>query len=283
MSENNESWMKVIRPTSGLLDFKLKQIWQYRDLIYRFVYKDLVIQYKQTILGPLWYIIQPLLTTFMFVIVFGKIAKISTEEIPPILFYLAGITCWNYFSTCLTLTSEVFIVNQSVFGKVYFPRITVPLSIVISNLIKFVIQFALFLAIYFYYYLNDAQIHFNLSILLLPFLVLIMAGQSLGFGMLFSAFTTKYRDLRYLLVFGIQLWMYATPVIYPLSAISDQHRWILALNPMTSIVSSFRYAFLGKGTFNWGYLLYSFVFTAVLLFFSQIIFNKVEKNFMDTI
>ena len=280
---DSESWTKIIEPKSPLFNLKLKQIWAYRDLVRMFVRRDLVVVYKQTILGPLWYIIQPLITTFMFTVIFGKIAKIPTDEIPPTLFYLAGITCWNYFGTCLTSTSEVFTANQGVFGKVYFPRIVVPISIVISNLIKYLIQFVLFLSIFSYYYFGGTPIHTNLYVLLLPLLVLMMAGLSLGFGMLFSAFTTKYRDLRFLLAFGVQLWMYATPIIYPLSTISAENRWYLVLNPMTSIVSTFKYAFFGKGIFDWYYLLYSFVFMVVLLFVSLIIFNKVEKNFMDTV
>lgn len=280
---HSESWTKIIEPKSPLFDLKLKQIWAYRDLVRMFVRRDLVVVYKQTILGPLWYIIQPLITTLMFTIIFGKIAKISTDEIPPILFYLAGITCWNYFATCLTSTSEVFTANQGVFGKVYFPRIVVPISIVISNLIKYLIQFVLFLSIFSYYYFGGTPIQLTPYILLLPILIFMMAGLSLGFGMLFSAFTTKYRDLRFLLAFGVQLWMYATPIIYPLSTISEKHRWLVALNPMTSIVSTFKYAFFGTGTFDWYYLLYSFVFMVVLLFVSLIIFNKVEKNFMDTV
>ena len=279
----SESWTKIIEPKSPLFDLKLGQIWTYRDLVYTFIRRDLVVQYKQTILGPLWYIVQPLLMTLMFTIVFGKIAKISTNQVPPVLFYLAGITSWNYFSACLVATSEVFVANQAVFGKVYFPRIVVPLSIVISNMIKFAIQFLLFLSIYSYYYFTNTNVCPNAYILFLPLLILMMGGLSLGFGMLFSAFTTKYRDLKFLLAFGVQLWMYATPVIYPLSTISEKHRWLVVLNPMTSIVSTFKYAFLGKGTFNWYYLAYSFVFMIVLLLVSLVIFNRVEKNFMDTV
>ena len=280
---SNENWTKIIEPKSRLLNLKVKQTWDYRDLVYMLVRKDLVVQYKQTILGPLWYIIQPLITAITFTVIFGKIAKIPTDSVPPMLFYLAGTTCWNYFATCLTSTSQVFTANQGVFGKVYFPRIVVPISIIISNSLKFFIQFIVFLGFYFYYIYAGAIINPNMTLFLLPLLVIMAAGLSLGFGMLFSAFTTKYRDLNFLLAFGVQLWMYATPIIYPLSEISAQHRWIMAINPMTSVITTFKYAFLGKGFFDWYYLLYSFVFMIILLFIATITFNKVEKNFMDTV
>lgn len=283
VTENPESWTEIISSESSLINLKLKETWRYRDLVYMLVRRDIVTQYKQTILGPLWYIIQPLLTTIIFTVIFGNIAKISTDNIPPVLFYLAGLTCWNYFSGSLQLNSSVFIDNQAIFGKVYFPRITVPLSIVISNLIKFAIQFILFIAFWFYFYFKGALIALNVTLLLVPILIIMMSGLSLGFGMLFSAFTTKYKDLKFFLQFGIQLWMYATPIIYPLSNVSSKHQWILVLNPMTSIVEAFKYACLGKGTMNLWYLLYSVIFMIVLLFISVIIFNRIEKNFMDTV
>ncbi len=278
-----EEWTKIIEPTSPLFELKLKQIWAYRDLVRMFVRRDLVVVYKQTILGPLWYIIQPLLSSAMFTIVFGKIANIPTDGVPPYIFYLAGITCWGYFSTCLGGTSNTFVANQGVFGKVYFPRIVVPLSIIISASIKFLIQLCVFLGFYLFYIYKGAMIKPNCTLFLLPVLFFMMAGLSLGFGMLFSSFTTKYRDLRILLGFFMQLWMYATPIIYPMSQLSEKYRWIVALNPMTSVVSAFKYGFLSKGDFDWDYLLYSFIFMVILFCVSLLIFNKVEKNFMDTV
>ena len=278
-----EEWTKIIEPKTGGVDLKLRQLWQYRDLIYMFVRKDLVVKYKQTILGPIWYIVQPLITSIMFTFIFGRIAKIPSDGIPHYLFYLAGITCWGYFSICLTTTSDTFTTNQAIFGKVYFPRIAIPISIVISNFLKFCIQLGVFLFFYFLYMYKGAAVEPNYYLFLLPVLVLMMGGLSLGFGMLFSAMTTKYKDLKFLLSFFIQIWMYGTPIIYPLSEAPEKYRWIIALNPMTSIITTFKYAFFGKGDFRWDYLIYSFVFMIVLLFVALIIFNKVEKNFMDTV
>jgi lipopolysaccharide transport system permease protein len=282
-SRDDTDWTEIISSESQVFNLKLSEIWRYRDLCYMFVKRDLVTQYKQTIFGPLWYIVQPLLTTIMFTIIFSRIARISTNGVPPMLFYLAGLTIWNYFSQSLASNSTIFIDNQQIFGKVYFPRMVVCISAVLSNLIKFGIQFILFIAFYFYFYFEGANIHLNYYLLLIPIVVVIAAGLSLGFSTLFSAFTTKYRDLKFLLTFGVQLWMYATPIIYPLSNISEKHRWILVLNPMTSVVTTFKYAFLGNDVFDWYYLLYSFIFMVILLIVSVAIFNKVEKNFMDTV
>lgn len=218
-----EKRIKIIEPKSSLFDLRIKQIWTYRDLIYTFAKRDIAVVYKQTILGPIWYILQPLLTAAMFSIVFGRIAKISSGGVPHFLFYLAGITCWGYFSECLTSVSETFLANQAIFGKVYFPRIVVPLSLVISKFIKLIIQFALFIAFYFYYLFAGVKLDPGLNLLLLPFIFVIMGGLSLGFGMLFTSLTTKYRDLKFLLVFAVQLWMYATPIIYPVSEISEKY------------------------------------------------------------
>lgn len=280
---NKENWTKIIEPGSSCFDLKLKQTWYYRDLIYMFVRKDLVVQYKQTILGPCWYIIQPLISSLMFTLIFGGIAKIPSDGVPHYLFYLAGITCWGYFSTCLTTTSDIFTANQGIFGKVYFPRIAVPISVVISNFIKFLIQLCVFLFFFFLYMYKGALLEPNYYLFLLPVLIILMGGLSLGFGMVFSAMTTKYRDMKFLLSFLIQIWMYATPIIYPLTEAPEKYRWIIALNPMTGIVLTFKYAFLGRGEFVWDYLIYSAVFMVVLLFFAVIVFNKVEKNFMDTV
>ncbi len=283
-SEKQEQWTEIIAPERGLLDLQLTELWRYRDLLLMFVRRDFISTYKQTILGPLWFFLQPILTTFIYVVIFGHFAGLSTDGTPKILFYLAGITSWNYFSECLNKTATVFKDNASIFGKVYFPRLIMPLSIVVSNLVKFIIQFILFLAFFFYSLFNsDLNVHPNTTILLTPLLIFIMAGLGLGFGMIISALTTKYRDLIFLLTFGIQLLMYATPVIYPLSSIPEQYQLFIQANPMTAIIETFRYAYLGHGHFSWGTLLYSFSFTIVLVILGTIIFNKVEKGFMDTV
>ena len=282
-TNSNDTWTKVIESKAKPCDLKLRQLWQYRDLIYMFVRKDLVVLYKQTILGPIWYIVQPVIASIMFTFIFGRIAKIPSDGVPHYLFYLAGITCWGYFSSSLTTTSNTFTENQAIFGKVYFPRIVIPISIVISNFIKFNMQVGVFLFFYFLYMYKGAAVKPNYYLFLFPLLVFMMGGLSLGFGMLFSAMTAKYRDLKFLLSFFVQIWMYGTPIIYSLSDAPEKYKWIIALNPMTSIIITFKYAFLGRGNFSWDYLIYSFVFMTVLLFVSLIIFNKVEKNFMDTV
>jgi len=274
----------IIKPRSGLLELNLQELWAYRDLIRMYVKRDIVTFYKQTILGPLWFVIQPVLTTIMFMFVFGNLAGISTDGVPQPLFYFAGITLWNYFSDCLTRNSKIFIENQAVFGKVYFPRLVLPISITISNLVRFFIQFGIFLFIFLFYLFQPAyNIQPNWGIALLPLLILMTAGLSLGFGIIFSSMTTKYKDLTFLLQFGVQLWMYATPVIYPLNSFSADKQWLLALNPMTSVIETFKYAFVGQGVFSWLYLAYSFLFMVILLFVGIVIFNKVEKSFMDTV
>ena len=281
--EQNEEYT-VIKPMSSLLQLNLKDVWRYRDLMMMYVKRNIVTVYKQTILGPLWLIVQPVLTTIMFMFVFGNLAGLSTDGIPGALFYFSGIILWNYFSQRLTGTSGVFINNQGVFGKVYFPRLVVPMATTISNLIQFCIQFCVFLVIYVYYYVTmEVPITPNVYAFLLPVLVLLCAGLSLGFGIVFSSLTTKYRDLVFLLQFGVQLWMYATPVIYPLNSIPVDKQWIFQLNPMTSIIETFKYGALGVGVFSWGALLYSAIFMVVLLFVGIIIFNRIEKSFMDTV
>jgi lipopolysaccharide transport system permease protein len=283
-ADEHEHWTEVIKPKTSLLDLRLGEVWRYRDLVMMFVRRDFISTYKQTVLGPLWFFIQPILTSLIYVIIFGRVAKISTEGIPPMVFYLAGITIWNYFSTTLTSTSNVFVGNAHIFGKVYFPRLTMPLSIVISNLVRFLIQFALFAAIWIYYLVKDnSVIEPNGYAALTPLLLLIMALLSLGLGMILSSLTTKYRDLGMLMGFGMQLFMYATPVIYPLSEVPDKYKFILLANPVSSIVETFRYGFLGTGTFNWWYLGYSALTAIIILLIGTIIFNKVEKSFMDTV
>lgn len=280
-----EEWTTVIKPKNKLLSVDFKEIWQYRDLWSLFVKRDIITQYKQTILGPLWYVIQPLMTTIMYMVVFGGIAQISTDGLPQPLFYLAGICMWQYFADCLNKTSATFTANAAIFGKVYFPRLIVPLSTVTSNLVRFVIQFLLFAVVYVYYALfTDVVLHTNWYALLLPVLVIMLAGLALGFGILFSSMTTKYRDLTLLLTFFVQLWMYATPVIYPLSTIMNEKlRLLMSLNPLTPIVEAFKYGMLGVGEFSWLGLGYSFLFMTCLLGLGIVIFNKVQRSFMDTV
>lgn len=283
--DTSQPWTTVIKPKDKLLSVDFKEIWQYRDLMMLFVKRNIITQYKQTILGPLWYLIQPLMTTIMYMVVFGGIAKISTDGLPQPLFYLAGISFWQYFSDCLTKTSNTFVNNAGIFGKVYFPRLITPLSDVISNLVRFGIQFGLFLCVYAYYMIfTDAPIHTNWYALLIPILVMMLAGLSLGFGILFSSMTTKYRDLQLLLSFFVSLWMYATPVIYPLSTITNPKLLlVMQLNPLTGIVEFFKYGMLGVGCHEWWMLGYSFGFMVVLLIIGVVVFNKVQRSFMDTV
>lgn len=283
--DTSQQWTTIIKPKDKLLSVDFKEIWQYRDLMMLFVKRNIITQYKQTILGPLWYLIQPLMTTIMYMVVFGGIAKISTDGLPQPLFYLAGISFWQYFSDCLTKTSNTFVNNAGIFGKVYFPRLITPLSDVISNLVRFGIQFGLFLCVYAYYMIfTDAPIHTNWYALLIPILVMMLAGLSLGFGILFSSMTTKYRDLQLLLSFFVSLWMYATPVIYPLSTITNPKLLlVMQLNPLTGIVEFFKYGMLGVGCHEWWMLGYSFGFMVVLLIIGVVVFNKVQRSFMDTV
>jgi lipopolysaccharide transport system permease protein len=282
-SPSSDHWDLVIRPHRKWFDLKLGELWRYRDLVMLFVRRDFVSLYKQTILGPLWYLIQPLLTTITFTIVFGNIAKLPTDGLPQFLFYMSGTVAWTYFASCLTKTSETFVANSNLFGKVYFPRLAVPVSILISNLIAFGIQFGFFLAFMGYFALRGSHIHPNWWILATPLLVLMMAGLGLGFGIIVSALTTKYRDLRFLVQFGVQLLMYATPVVYSSSSIPARFQTFLRVNPMTSVIEAFRYAFLGGGTPSVGLLAYSFAFMVVIVAIGSIIFNRVEATFMDTV
>lgn len=273
----------VIKPKNKLFEIDFKEIWQYRDLFSMFVKRDIITQYKQTILGPAWFFIQPALNTIMFMVVFGGIAKISTDGLPQALFYLIGIVSWNYFSECLNKTSSTFTTNQNIFGKVYFPRLIVPLSTVASNLVRMGIQFLLFIAVYVYYIFKGVHVAPNIYILLVPVLILMLAGLSLGFGIIISSMTTKYRDLTILFTFVVQLWQYATPIIYPLSMIPEKYRWAVVANPVTPIVETFKFATLGIGTFSWGMLGYSFGFMVALLAIGIVVFNKVQRSFMDTV
>lgn len=283
MKETTDEWDLVIKPQNSLFDLKLRQVWRYRDLLMLFVRRDFVAFYKQTILGPIWFFIQPLFTMAMYVFVFGGLAGISTDGLPQPLFYLVGITAWSYFSECLTKTSTVFKDNSNIFGKVYFPRLIMPLSIVTSNLVKLAVQLLLLLLAMLYYYIKGNHFAPSIYLAFFPLLVLLMALQGLGLGMLISALTTKYRDLALLLTFGIQLLMYATTVIYPLSTLKGKVYWIVALNPMTPIIEGMRLGFLGKGTFALHDLMYAILSTLIIVGLGTIIFNKVEKNFVDTI
>ena len=283
INTKEEKWTTIIKPKVGLLDINIRELLSSTDLIKMFVKRDVVVQYKQTILGPLWFFIRPLLTTVMYMVVFGEIAKIPTDGLPQPLFYLSGICLWNYFSTCLTATSSTFLSNSYIFGKVYFPRLIMPISTVISNLITLGIQMLLFILFYAFYVFKGFSVAPNIYILLTPVLIIMLAGLSLGFGIIVSSLTTKYRDLQILFSFIVQLWMYATPVIYPLSEIPDGRRWISVLNPVTSIVETFKYATLGRGTFSWEYLGYSFGFMCLVLCIGIVLFNKLQRTFMDTV
>ena len=276
-------WDLVIEGSSSLFDLKFRDVWSYRDLMGMFVKRDFVSFYKQTILGPLWFFIQPLFTTIIYTFIFGKLAAISTDGLPQPLFYLAGITAWNYFADCLTKTSTVFKDNSNIFGKVYFPRLILPLSIVASNLVRFGVQMILFFFMMGYYYWQDAVFTPTWALIMFPVLVLMMALLGLGLGLIITAMTTKYRDLAFLVTFGVQLLMYATTVIYPLSAAPGKYKHIIELNPMTGIIEAFRYSFLGKGEFSVWSIGYSALITILVLFFGIIIFNKTEKSFVDTI
>jgi lipopolysaccharide transport system permease protein len=283
---SQDNWTEIILPKTNLFDLRLNELWRYRDLVMMFVKRDFVSNYKQTILGPLWFLIQPLLTTFTYFIFFGKAAGLAPSNVPPILFYMSGVTIWGYFSECLTKTATVFKDNAQMFGKIYFPRLTMPFSIVISNLIRFGIQFGLFLLIWAYYLIkpNSSGVHPNIGLLFItPFLVIIMGIMALGLGMIISALTTKYKDLIFLMTFGVQLLMFATPVIIPLEKMPEKYNSIVLANPITPIVETFRYAFTGNGILNWWNLLYALAFAIIILFWGAIVFNRVEKSFTDVV
>jgi lipopolysaccharide transport system permease protein len=284
LTQQETKWDTVIQSQRGLLDLRLSELWRYKDLVMLFVRRDFVSIYKQTILGPLWYLIQPLLTTITFTVIFGNIASLPTDGLPQFLFYMSGTVVWSYFASCLIKTSETFVQNAHLFGKVYFPRLAVPISILISNLVTFLIQFSMFLGFVVFFALRGTPIQFNWSwIALSPILILMMAGLGLGFGILISSLTTKYRDLRFLVTFGVSLLMYATPVIYPVSSIPARFKWVIQANPMASVIEAYRFAFLGAGTVNLGHLLYSFGFMLAVVIIGSIIFNRVEQTFMDTV
>lgn len=273
----------MIEPHGRWIDLRLAELWRYRDLVSLFVYRDFVARYKQTILGPLWYLIQPLFTTIVFTIVFGNIAGIPTNGVPKFLFYMAGNVTWSYFAECLNKTHNTFTANSNVFGKVYFPRLAIPLSVVISNLVTFAIQFAFFLVFLAYFRWQGASVEFRLPALLLPVLILMMAGLGLGLGLVVSAATTRYRDLTHLVTFGVSLLMYGTPVVYPLSEVPEAYRWLVVANPMTSVVETLRYGFLGSGTFEPLHLAYSGAMTVIVVLAGILVFHRVERTFMDMV
>ena len=278
----SQEWDAVIEAKHSLFAINFKELWHYRDLLVLFVRRDFVTVYKQTILGPLWFFIQPILTTITFTIIFGNVAQLSTDGAPKVVFYMAGITLWNYFSTCLTAVSGVFNTNAGIFGKVYFPRLIMPLTTVISNLMKFGVQFLLFLCFVSYFVVQE-QIHPNLWVLALPLVIVLMALIAMGIGLMVSSMTTKYKDLNQLISFGMQLFMYATPVIYPSSAIPPAYQWVVNLNPLVSLFDYMRFAFLGVGSFTLSDFIFPTVFSVVILFFGILVFNKVQKTFMDTV
>jgi lipopolysaccharide transport system permease protein len=278
-----QHWDLEIKPQSSLFNLHLKEVWNYRDLLLLLVKRDFVSFYKQTIFGPLWFFIQPIFTTIIFTFVFSRMAGISTEGVPPALFYLAGTVAWNYFAECLSKTSTIFRDNANIFGKVYFPRLIMPLSVVISNVVKFAVQFLLFLLMLIWFFVSDKPVHPNAFALLFPVIIMLMAIQGLGWGLIVTALTTKYRDLAFLVAFGMQLVMYATPVIYPLSTIPEKYRSIITLNPMTGLIETFRHGFLGTGHFYGFAFGYSVIMSLLIFVTGLIIFNKVEKNFVDTI
>ena len=278
-----QQWKRVIEPKTRLLDLKLGELVEYRDLIWMFVKRSFKSAYKQTILGPLWFIINPLITSLLFTVVFGGIAKISTDGVPQFLFYMAGNTAWSYFATCITATSSTFTANAGVFGKVYFPRLVMPISTVIYSVLSFLIQLTMMIGFMIYFVAIGENVHPNMYICLVPVFVLHMAAMGLGFGIIISSLTTKYRDLSILVGFGVQLWMYITPIVYPVSTLSEKAKSLIMLNPMAPIINNFKYAFLGCGQMEWGYWGISAIVTLVVLFIGLVIFNRVEKTFMDTV
>jgi len=280
---DEEGWTTIIRPRNPWFHLNLREVWRYRDLVLLFVRRDFVAQYKQTILGPLWFFLQPLFTAIVFTIIFGRIARIPTDGIPDFLFYFSGMVCWGYFAECLTGTANTFLSNAHLFGKVYFPRIIVPIGLVISGILKFFLQFALFLAFLVYFYAKGAPIQPNWGMILLPAIILQMGLLGLGCGMLVSAMTTKYRDLNLVVAFGVQLWLFATPVVYPMSQVPAAYRSLFALNPMAAVIESFRQAFLGVSSLNLAYLLLGWLITLALLLAGLVLFSRIERTFMDTV
>ena len=283
-ASNSKAWDLTITSHRGWFEFHLGELWQYRDLLWIYFHRNIITEYKQTILGPIWIFIPPVITTLLFTVVFGKIAQLSTDGLPGPLFYMSGIVIWNYFSSCFSGTSNSLSGNAGLFGKVYFPRIIIPVATLLSGLVRFFIQFILFLCILIYYTINgNVEFFPNMYLVILfPLLIIIMGVQGLGYGLLFSAITTKYRDLRYLIGYCMRLLMYASPIIFPLSIVPDNYRIFILLNPITSVIEIFRYISLGNGQIDLFGLLYSITFTFIIFIAGLLIFNRVEKNFIDT-
>jgi lipopolysaccharide transport system permease protein len=277
------AYTHTIRPKRHIFDLNLKEVWQYRDLLLLFVRRDFVAKYKQTILGPFWFVLNPLLSTLIYTVIFNRVANIPTDGVPPILFYLSGLVAWQYFAACLTGTSNTFVGNAGIFGKVYFPRLVTPLSVIISSLVQLVVQFGLLIAILLIYWAKGVAPQLSAYSLLIPVVILILAFMAFGFGIIISSATTKYRDLTNFMTFGVQLWMYATPIIYPVSSVPDQFQFIVKYNPVAPLIETFKYGLIGTGEITWGGLSYSLGFTAVLLIIGVLVFNKVEQSFMDTV
>jgi len=281
--KSSEQWDLIIKSERSFFQLNIISLFKYRDLIYMFVKRDFVVFYKQTILGPIWYLIQPLVNTIIFTIIFGKVAQISTDGTPPFIFYMAGTVIWSYFASCLNFTSNTFVSNSGLFGKVYFPRLIIPVSHIIITFLQFIIQFTFFILFLIYFIFNGSDININITVVFLPILLLQLALLSIGIGTFISSITAKYRDLTFAMPFIIQIWMFATPIVYPLSIIPDKYKFIASLNPMTSIVEIFRYMFLGQGSVNLLIIITSVLVTLIFLFLGLLFFNKIEKNFMDTV
>jgi len=280
---DDNKWDRVLRPKRNILDIDLKEIWEHRDLLYMFVRRDFITVYKQTILGPIWFFIQPLMVMFTYIIIFNNIARIPTDNVPPSIFYLSGIVVWNYFTHCFNTTANTFIENANIYGKVYFPRLIIPISKVIIGLLSFMIQMILLFIVLIYLYVNGSNVNSNWQILLTPYYLILMAGLGLGAGLLITSVTAKYRDFRFLISFGVQLLMYATPIIYPMSIVPKAYRVFIIWNPIAYIIEGFKFAFLGAGHLSvWG-LLYATAFMVILLILGIIFFNRTEQNFMDSI
>lgn len=277
------NWSSIIQADARLINVNPKEIWLYRDLIRLFVWRDFISVYKQTVLGPLWFIFQPMITTIVYTIVFNKIARISTNDVPPFLFYMVAVLPWNYFSSCLTTTSNTFLSNAGLFGKIYFPRLIMPITVVITNLLTFCFQFLIFLAVYAFYLIKGAELHPNYMIMLTPLFLLLMGAQAVGVGMIISSLTTRYKDLLFVLGFGVQLWMYATPVVYPLSQVPEKWHWLIFLNPMAAPMESFRYAYFGTGGCSITQLALSIFITLIIFTAGLILFSRSERTFIDTI
>lgn len=278
-----QGFTDVIKPKRHLFEVNLKEVWQYRDLLFLFVRRDFVAKYKQTILGPFWFVLNPLLSTLIYTVIFNRVANIPTDGIPPVLFYLSGLVAWQYFAACLTGTSNTFLANASIFGKVYFPRLVSPLSIVISSLVQLIVQLGLLALVMLIYLIKGQTLGLNINVLYIPLIIVNLALMGLGFGIIISSATTKYRDLTNFMAFGVQLWMYATPIIYPVSSVPDKLQFIVKYNPVAPLVEAFKYGITGAGSFDWSGLAYSFGFTLVLLLIGILVFNKVEQSFMDTV